>query len=329
MKDSDNGAVVEKKIRDDSAIVLKLRAFIDTHKAASPTNPDVFWIHLRPKEIATKFEQEHGIKISHGLVKRQLLGMNFRYRKLSKNLPTGKYENRDKQFKVIFGLVAIMSQQTPVISIDCKKKENLGNLYRDGKCYATEAVKVYDHDYQYLAEGKIIPHGIYDLQRNEGYVSIGNSHETAEFIADSLLWWWDNYGIHHYPDTHNILILCDAGGANSYRHYCFKKQMMSVAEKIGKNLIFSHYPPYASKHNPIEHRLFAHIHRAMQGVILFDYNIVKELIEKTTTTTGLKVIARIVDKNYPIGIKIDKNDIDFKRIRPHPVLPELNYSIAA
>ena len=90
------------------------------------------------------------------------------------------------------------------------------------------------HDYDYLADGKIIPHGIYDLQRNEGYISIENSHETAEFIADNLLWWWDNFGIHNYPDTSSILIFCDAGGANSYRHYCFKKQMLEFASQIGK-----------------------------------------------------------------------------------------------
>ncbi len=116
--------------------------------------------------------------------------MNFRYRKLSKNIATGHYADRDKQFKVIFGLVAIMSMQTPILSIDCKKKENIGNLYRDGKCYANNPVKVYDHDYSHLSEGRIIPHGIYDIQRKEGYVSIGNSHETAQFIAGNLLWWW-------------------------------------------------------------------------------------------------------------------------------------------
>jgi len=103
--------------------------------------------------------------------------------------------------------------------------------------------------YEHLATGKVIPRGIYDLQRKEGYISIGNSHETAEFIADNLLWWWDNFGIHNYPDTSSILILCDAGGANSYRHYCFKKQMLDFAAQIGKHIIICHHPPYASKWN--------------------------------------------------------------------------------
>ena len=97
----------------------------------------------------------------------------------------------------------------------------LGNLYREGKTYATGEVEVFDHDYHYLGEGAVIPHGIFDLQHNVGYITIGNSHETAQFIADNLLWWWDNHGINNYPKAKTILILCDAGGANSYRHYAF------------------------------------------------------------------------------------------------------------
>jgi hypothetical protein len=139
-------------------------------------------IHLRPKEIALKFEQKHQMKISHGVIKRQLLVMGYRYRKLSKQLPTGEYLNRDKQFQVIFTLVALMGLSTPILSIDCKKKERLGNLYRAGKCFSQAPVKVYDHDYDYLSTGKIIPHGIYDLQHNKGYVTIGNSYECLDLI---------------------------------------------------------------------------------------------------------------------------------------------------
>jgi hypothetical protein len=121
------------------------------------------------------------------MIKRQLLAMNYKYGKLSKQLATGNYSNRDKQFQIIFTLVAIMGLNTPILSIDCKKKERIGNLYREGKCYSQAPIKVYDHDYEYLATGKIIPHGIYDLQHNKGYITLGNSHETAEFIADNLI----------------------------------------------------------------------------------------------------------------------------------------------
>lgn len=310
-------------------VLFLLIAFIERHKAGSPTDSNIFWIHLKPREIAIKFEEMHHIKISNGMIKRQLLAMNYKYRKLSKQLATGHYQDRDKQFQIIFTLVAIMSLKTPIISIDCKKKERIGNLYREGKCYSQQPIKVFDHDYDYLATGKVIPHGIYDLQQNKGYITIGNSHETAEFIADNLLWWWDNYGIHQYPDTKNILIFCDSGGANSYRHHCFKKHMLNLSQLIGKDLIICHYPPYSSKWNPIEHRLFAHVHNAMKGVVFSDYNIVKELIEKTTTTTGLKVVVRLIDKDYPTGIKTIKEEVDYKRIKPHPISPQLSYSIAA
>lgn len=222
-----------------------------------------------------------------------------------------------------------MSSKNPIISIDCKKKERLGNLYREGKCYATASQAVFDHDYHYLAQGAVIPHGIFDLKANIGYISIGTSHETADFIKDNLLWWWDNFGIHKYPDADSILILCDAGGANSYRHYLFKEQMLELAQAIGKDLIIAHYPPYASKWNPIEHRLFCHLHKAMQGVIFSDYHIVKELCQKTQTQTGLKVIVRINQNQYDIGKKGNKESLQWDRIQFFHNTSKLTYRICA
>lgn len=310
-------------------MVCLLKNFINTRKAGSPTAPTVYWIHLKPREIATIFNQTHNCKVSNTFVKRILKTMGFKYRKLSKNLAIDHYAERDAQFKVIFELVAIMSLDTPVLSIDCKKKERLGNLYREGKLYSTAPIEVLDHDYPRLSEGRVIPHGIYDLQHNIGYLSIGSSYETAEFIADNLLWWWDEYGIHHYPNAPHILILCDAGGGNDYRHHKFKKQMILLAEKIGIDIIICHYPPYSSKWNPIEHRLFCHVNTAMQGVVFSDYNIVKELISKTTTDTGLRVYVRLNLKEYPVGFKTNKDEVDYSKIQFNKNLPRLSYRIAA
>lgn len=289
----------------------------------------MYWIHLKPREIAEFFFEQTGYKVSHGFVKRLLKDLGFQYRKLSKNLPTGHYKNRDKQFQIIFELVAIMSTDTPILSIDCKKKERLGNLYRSGKCYCTAPIKVYDHDYHFLAKGKVIPHGIYDMQRNEGYITIGNSHETAEFVKDNLLWWWDNFGIHRYPNAKSILILCDSGGANGHRHHVFKKEMLSLARIIGLDIIICHYPPYSSKWNPIEHRLFCHVHHAIQGVVFSDYNLVKDLFSKTKTKTGLKVFVRLNFKKYSIGLKTSKEEVDYSRIQFNNTIPDLSYRIAA
>jgi hypothetical protein len=318
----------KKKEEEQPKVAVLLRAFIEEHKGGSPTDSKVYWIHLKPKEIALRFEAKHHIEISNGFAKRMLKEMNFKYRKMSKNIATGHYKNRNLQFEIIFELIAIMSSDSPIISIDCKKKERLGNLYRAGKCYSTDLIKVYDHDYHYLSEGAVVPHGIYDLGRNTGYISIGNSHETAEFIHDNILWWWDNFGIHHYPSAQSLLILCDSGGANSYRHHAFKKQILLLAQKIGIDIIICHYPPYASKWNPIEHRLFCHVHNSIQGVVFSDYNIVKELMDKTTTTAGLKIVVRLNLKNYPIGIKTSKDEVDFTRIQFNKKIPELSYRIA-
>lgn len=309
--------------------ILALSEFIERHKAGSPTDSTIFWIHLKPREIAQMFRDESSYIVSHGLVKRVLKDKGFQFRKLSKNLAIGEYEQRDLQFRLIFELVALMGIGSPVISIDCKKKERLGNLYRSGKLCCTGLVKVFDHDYHYLGQGAVIPHGIYDLQKNEAYMSIGNSHETAAFIIDNLLWWWDNYGIHYYPGAKAVLILCDSGGANSYRHHAFKKQLLELASKTGMDFIICHYPPYASKWNPIEHRLFCHVHKAMQGIVLSDYELVKTLIAKTKTNEGLNVIVRLNLKNYCIGIKTPKEQVDYQRIAFDPRSPKLCYRVAA
>ena len=301
--------------------------FIESYKAGSPTDPNVYWISVKLSRLSRLFYEKHKIKVSHKCVKSLLKKLGYGYRKQSKQLATGTYANRNEQFEIIFSLALIMNIKSPVLSIDCKKKERLGNLYRAGKCYCTKSVKVLDHDYEHLSDGKVIPHGIYDMQANVGYITIGNSSETADFVVDNLLWWWLNHGIHRYPDAENILIFCDAGGANSYRHHLFKHRLMGFAKETGLKVIVCHYPPYCSKWNPIEHRLFSQVHRAIEGVVFSDYETVKGLFEQTSTETGLSVIVRLNLKEYPIGIKINKEQVDPKRISYHCKLPELNYRI--
>ncbi len=304
-----------------------LTALIESYKAGSPTDSNVYWISLKPCAIAKLFEERHQIKISNGLVKRLLREKGYAFRKQSKQLATGSFANRNEQFNIIFSLVLIMSLKSPVLSIDCKKKERLGNLYRNGKCFCTQSIKVYDHDYEHLSQGKVIPHGIYDMRTNKGYISIGGSSETADFVIDNLLWWWWEYGINQYPDAKNILLLCDAGGANSYRHYIFKHRLMEFAKQTGLSVIVCHYPPYCSKWNPIEHRLFSQVHKAMEGVVFSDYQTVQNIIEQTSTKTGLTVVVRLNLKQYDVGVKFDKTDIDKSKIAYHPIIPELNYRI--
>lgn len=319
--------MVAKKFHKPCLIKTNLIAFIDSHKAGSPTDPTVFWIHLKPREVSSQFYEQYQQKISNGTVKRLLKELGYSYRKMSKTLATGIYVKRDEQFKLIMNMIFAMNLKSPIISMDCKKKERLGNLYRDGKCYTTGNIDVFDHDYDNLSEGKVIPHGIYDLQLNKGFVSIGSSSETAEFITDNLRWWWTEYGIHSYPDAQNILLLCDAGGGNSYRHHVFKMKLLELTKELGVAIIIAHYPPYSSKYNPIEHRLFCHIHNAIKGVVFSSYNIVKELMEKTSTTKGLSVIVRLNLTHYQKGITVDKSQMETKRILYNKNIPQLSYKI--
>ena len=205
----------------------------------------------------------------------------------------------------------------------------LGTLTRDEAVITKgeELIPVYDHDYSYLGTGKVIPHGIYDLKLNEGYLSLGNSHETAGFVVDNLEWWWETVGKYEYPQATRILILCDSGGANGYRHHLFKKCLQELARKINKKLVIAHYPPYCSKYNPIERRLFAQVHRTIKEVILTDLEQVKTLMQKTATKTGLSVEVRINKKYYPLKQPSKAEEVDENRILRHPTLPKLSYTI--
>jgi hypothetical protein len=215
----------------------------------------------------------------------------------------------------------------PVISVDTKKKERLGNLYRDGQLYCLEAEVVYDHDYAHLSEGTVIPHGIYDLKYNDAMINIGTSADTSEFSCDSIKRWWKKIGCRRYRGATSLLILLDCGGSNSYRHHVFKEALQSLVSDIGIEIRVSHYPPYASKWNPIEHRLFPHISRAISGVVFKSYGLVKELIENTRTEGGLRVTANIIDKVYEKGKKACSNIYDNGTIIFDTVLGQLNYKI--
>ena len=183
-----------------------------------------------------------------------------------------------------------------MVSVDTKKKELIGNLFREGKIYTTETVEVFDHDFPSLAEGVAIPHAIYDIARNEGYVNIGTSRDTSEFACDSIRHWWNDYGKKYYPDADSILMLMDGGGSNSSRHYLFKQDLQALVDDIGIEIRIAHYPPYTSKWNPIEHRLFPHLTRSLQGMILTTHELVKELIGATTTKIAERITHSLPSK---------------------------------
>ena len=165
------------------------------------------------------------------------------------------------------------------------------------------------------------------MKNNKAYMVLGTSYDTSEFACDCIKYWWLNYGKYDYPTADSILIRCDCGGSNGYRHYIFKKELQRLSNEIGLEIRIAHYPPYTSKYNPIEHRVFPHITRACQGAVFSSINLVKDLIERAKTKTGLKVFAHIIDKVYEKGKKVSD---DFKKnmsVIFDDCLPKLNYRV--
>jgi hypothetical protein len=204
----------------------------------------------------------------------------------------------------------------------------IGNLYRPGTLYPQATVETLDHDFPSLAEGVVIPHGIYDLQRNHGYVNLGTSHDTSEFACDSLRQWWQAYGQLAYPAATSLLILCDGGGSNSARTYLFKADLEQLVQDTGLEIRIAHYPPYTSKYNPIEHRLFPHLTRACQGVIFTSVNVVQELMAKATTQTGLEVSVNILHKEDATGRKVAADFKEQMGVIFDAELPQWNYRLS-
>jgi len=302
---------------------------ISDHIAGDPMNSNIRWVKLTRSEISEQMKSL-GISVSRNIVRKLLKKHNFVKRKMQRKKSIGKSADREQQFKnIISEKESFMNSDNPIISIDTKKKEQVGgNLHRDGSVYCTQAIEVSDHDYAHLADLKIAPHGIYDVKQNKAYINIGVSSETAEFVCDSLKNWWLNHGKNDYKKANEILIFCDAGGANSYRHHIFKFELQQLANEINIPLKIVHYPPYTSKWNPIEHRVFPHVTRALEGVPLNTVSEAKCRIESAKTKTGLTVTTDIIHKTYATGKKVAKNLIKNIKIKFGELVPKLNYTIS-
>lgn len=301
---------------------------IEDHIAGDPMNPEIRWINITRAQISEKM-REYGIKVSRNIVRKLMKKHKLKKRKMQRKRATGKSSIREEQFEnIISTKEKAMRSKNPVLSMDTKKKENVGgNLYRDGSVYGTQAIEVSDHDYPHLADGKIVPHGIYDMKQNKAFINIGISAETAEFICDSLKNWWEKHGKKDYPKAKKIIIFCDAGGANSYRHNVFKSELQAMVNKIKIPIKIVHYPPYASKWNPIEHRVFPHVTRALSGTPLNSIQEAKNKISSAKTKTGLTVVANIIKKTYRTGKEVAKDFIKQLKIKVGDSLPKLNYTI--
>jgi len=285
----------------------------------------VLWTNLSLHELSRRL-LELGTPASRRVIRRLLRQFKLGRRTARKKKTMGHHPDRNAQFENIARLRReYQDAGDPIVSIDTKKKELLGNFHRPGQAYSEQTVETFDHDFPSAGQGKLIPHGIYDLANQHAHINLNTSHDTGELCCDSIALWWEQHGRVAYPKTKRLLILCDGGGSNSATQYLFKEDLQRLANRLGLELRVAHYPPYCSKHNPIEHRVFPHVTRACQGVIFHTLDIAQQFIARANTTTGLRVTVGLLEKVYATGRKYAENFKENMTILFDDHLPKWNY----
>ncbi len=263
------------------------------------------WTRKTTKKIAAELSAL-GIRVSRKTVAKLLKQMNFSLRTNKKKVSNGSPPTRDAQFANITQLRERFSRRgNPILSVDTKKKELVGRFKNPGRVWAQKSDAVNDHDFRSMADGVAIPYGIYDLQSNRGTVYVGTSYDTSQFAVECIEKWWRSEGQKRFPGRKHLLVVADTGGSNGATRRAWKHGIQhKLCNEHGLDVTVAHYPPGASKWNPIEHRLFSEISKNWAGRPLDSYETILNFIRTTKTKTGLKVNARLVKKQYPKGIKI-------------------------
>ena len=298
---------------------------IENHTAGDPMRGDIKWTNLSRRQIAERMGAL-GTPVSRDVVSQLLRQHGYRRRKAQKKKTMGHHRDRNAQFEKIARLrKKYLKAGLPVISIDTKKKELLGDFYREGRIDAQATIETNDHDFSSTGSGVVIPHGVYDVGRNRGFLHLNTSHDTSELACDSIAAWWDEHGRSEYPGARKILVLCDGGGSNSATRYVFKEELQKLALRLGVEIRVARYPPYCSKYNPIEHRLFPHVTRACRGVIFRTLETARYYMAKASTQTGLTVTVTMLEKVYETGRKCAEGFKESMTIAFDKVLPKWNY----
>ena len=304
------------------------RAVVNDHTAGDPLREKVIWTYLSSTEIAQQLDRL-GTPVSPDTVRGLLDEFGFHRRQAEKIKTKEAVPFRNEQFENIARLKQqYFDSPNPIVSMDTKKKEFVGDLFRAGQAYATGANAVLDHDFPSYAQGKIIPHGLYELKRNVGHITLGTSHDTSQFACDSFRLWWRRRGQRAYPDATSILLLCDGGGGNNCRHHIFKEDLQRLVNRINIPIRVAHYPTHCSKYNPIEHRLFPHVARAWSGLIFRTMQIVTDGLRRVWTGTGLKLTYAVLDKVYALKRHASERFLDALPIQLDDHLPDWNYTVA-
>jgi hypothetical protein len=275
---------------------------------------------------------EHGYQIGHNVVGDILEELGYSLQLNQKMLQIGEaHPDRNTQFEFINNKAKkFLKAGVPVISVDAKKKENVGNFINNGSIYRKrkDPTKVLDHDFPIKELGKVTPYGVYDISRNEGFVNLGISKDTPEFAVESISRWWLTLGKNTYPKTSKLYITCDAGGSNGYKNKLFKFQLQEFADQSNLKVHVSHFPPGTSKWNKIEHRMFCYISSHWKGQPLISIETIITLIGSTITTSGLKIICVKDNSIYALGVKVSDEDFATLNIKTELICPDWNYIIS-
>jgi hypothetical protein len=306
-----------------------LDRIMDENTAGDPMSL-LRWTNKSTARIAEELTRQ-GHSASDETVRRRLRALGYSLQANVKNLEDESGAGRDEQFRYLNRQVKqYLVRGEPVLSVDTKKKERVGNFKNSGQTWRPqgEPLEVNTYDYPHLGEGPAIPYGAYDVHRNEGFVNVGISHDTAEFAVESLRRWWKLFGRRHYPQARRLLLCADGGGSNGSRNRAWKYYLQQLADQLGLEVTVGHYPPGTSKWNKIEHRLFSFISLNWKGQPLVSYETVVNLIGATRTKTGLRVRAELDAKQYEAGIKISDAQMERINLRPHSTHPLWNYTIS-
>jgi hypothetical protein len=297
----------------DPALVAALEALVDPDTRGDPRSP-LRWTCKSLRTLAAALRAQ-GHQVSEFVVRRLLIEAGYSLQANSKTAEGGEHVDRDAQFGYLNERVKDhQAAGCPVISVDAKKKELVGEYQNAGREWQPggqpEQVKVYDFiDFIDKQLGKVTPYGVYDLAANTGWVSVGTDHDTAAFAAATIAHWWQEVGRAAYPDADRLLITADGGGSNGYRTRLWKTELADLATRTGLTITVCHLPPGTSKWNKIEHRLFSHISLNWRGRPLTSHDVIVQTIAATTTRNGLRVHAELDTAPYPTGVKIPDRDM--------------------
>lgn len=303
-----------------------LKKAVEHQTAGSPVKPDQLWTNRSPADLSRELAAQ-GHEADSKTIQRMLredLGLSRR--QMEKTLSMGESAEREAQFQRLGEIRAeFLRQGHPVLSIDTKKKELLGKFHRSGPAWTNGRVRAWDHDFPSSAWGKIIPYGVYDVFCKESLVYLAQGADTGHLAADAIRRWWHRLGKWNYPVDAPLLLLADCGGSNGYRVPLFREHLQRLANGLNKVIRVCHLPPYCSKYNPIDHRLFCHVSRSLKSVMARSVEVLRDAIAHTTTTTGLKVVVELARKVYKAGIKASPDYLQDEPVIRDNKLSQFNY----